>query len=61
MDAKVDIEVIDMNGRLVLSEQRSLSKGQVQEITSAGTLVAGIYTLRIVGNREVTSQRFMVY
>ena len=60
-DAKVDLEVIDMNGRLVLSEQRNLSKGQVQEITTAGTLVAGIYTLRIVGHSEVTSLRFMVH
>ena len=53
------IEVLDLNGRLVLTQRTNLNSGRNLERIDTEGLVAGMYLLRITNDRESISQRFV--
>jgi hypothetical protein len=60
-NANVRLEVLDMEGRIVLSENYgSLSAGSNQFRIDGSTLAAGMYNCRIVANNQVHMQQIVV-
>ncbi|MCB0794875.1 MAG: T9SS type A sorting domain-containing protein [Flavobacteriales bacterium] len=59
MQGAARIEVLDLNGRLVLTQRTNLNSGRNLERIDTEGLVAGMYLLRITNDRESISQRFV--
>ena len=59
-DAVTVIDVLDMTGRVVYSEQRQLVKGQQVHLALARTLASGTYALRLSSENGRGEQRFVV-
>jgi hypothetical protein len=55
----IDVQILDLNGRLVRSERRSLMTGRNQLLLSTSDLDAGLYLLRMTGGRTSISRRFV--
>ncbi|HRH36853.1 MAG TPA: T9SS type A sorting domain-containing protein [Flavobacteriales bacterium] len=53
------IEVIDMTGRVVMSERTALAKGTMRSM-DLGNVAAGTYTVRVTAGNERSEQRLMV-
>jgi PKD repeat protein len=54
-----DVTVLDMSGRMVLAERRTLSDGRNQLLLQTTTLSPGLYTVRISNGNASISQRFV--
>lgn len=59
-DAVTVISVLDMAGRVVYSEQRQLSNGQMVHLALSESLAAGTYALRLSSEFGRGEQRFVV-
>ncbi len=59
-DAVTVISVLDMTGRVVVSEQRQLSNGQIVHLPLSESLAAGTYALRLSSEFGRGEQRFVV-
>lgn len=62
MDASalVTIELVDMTGRTVISQQRALTKGQNIALDLTGKVAAGNYALRLSSSTGRSAQRLVV-
>ncbi|HRH68294.1 MAG TPA: T9SS type A sorting domain-containing protein [Flavobacteriales bacterium] len=54
------IEIIDMDGRLVLQESASVTNGQVITVGTAGRVSTGVYTVRLSSGNGVKNIRLVV-
>lgn len=59
-DAVTVVSVLDMTGRVVISEQRQLSNGQMVHLSLSESLAAGTYALRLSSEFGRGEQRFIV-
>jgi hypothetical protein len=59
LSGTVDVQVLDLNGRLVRSERRSLMSGRNQLQLSTADLDAGLYLLRLGNSNTTISRRFV--
>ncbi|MBK9761655.1 MAG: T9SS type A sorting domain-containing protein [Flavobacteriales bacterium] len=57
---KVNIELLDMTGRIAFSEQRSMSTGQQYALPLKGRLAQGTYTVRLTGATDRAEQRIVL-
>lgn len=57
---KVQVEVLDMTGRLVNAEQRYMVRGEQTTFNMAGRLAAGTYVLRLTSEAGRYEQRIVV-
>ncbi|MBX2973638.1 MAG: T9SS type A sorting domain-containing protein [Flavobacteriales bacterium] len=57
---QVVIEVLDLSGRLVHSEQRHLSNGQTAALNLSGRLATGTYNVRLANSTGRSTQRVIV-
>ena len=58
---RVIIELIDMNGRIAQSEQRTLSAGrQTFSLNAVTAQTTGAYTIRIMGNDGVVAKQSII-
>ena len=55
-----NIDVLDMDGRLVFAGRRSIVAGQPQSFTLAGMLARGVYTVRIANGAGTSTLRLVV-
>jgi hypothetical protein len=58
-DATVNIEVVDMGGRVVAQEGRAITNGQ-RHTMDLGALAPGMYTVRLTSGQQVTNLRVVV-
>lgn len=59
--ANVQLEVLDMEGRIILSENYGKRGAGMNQLTiDGGQLAAGIYNYRIISDKEVHTQRIVV-
>ena len=56
----VNIELLDLGGRVAFKEEVRLSNGQQHQLHLAGQLAQGAYTLRLSTNKGMSEQRLMV-
>ncbi len=56
----VDLEVLDMDGRIVHAERVAMTKGQAQAFALAGKLARGLYTVRLLGPGGPAQLRLVV-
>jgi hypothetical protein len=54
------IEIIDVAGRIVFSEQRAVSSGAALQLGFAGTMAPGTYMLRMTTDKGREEQRIVV-
>lgn len=59
-DSRLTLDVLDMTGRLVHTEQQQVSKGQQVLLTMAGRLAAGTYMLRLSTEQGRSEQRIVI-
>ncbi|MEZ4739877.1 MAG: T9SS type A sorting domain-containing protein [Flavobacteriales bacterium] len=59
-NASTLIEVIDMEGRLVLQESASLTQGQVHTVSTTGRVAPGMYTVRLIADGQVKNLRLTI-
>ncbi len=58
--ALVRIDVIDMEGRIVLQEQATMAHGEVYNMSNAGRTAPGMYTVRLSSGITVKNMRLIV-
>ncbi|MEO8068203.1 MAG: PKD domain-containing protein [Flavobacteriales bacterium] len=56
---KVDVTVTDANGRLMLTDRKTLTDGRNQLLIGTEGLAPGLYLLRIANGTQTMSQRFV--
>lgn len=56
----VNIEMLDLGGRVSYKEEVRLSSGQQHQLHLSGQLAQGAYTLRLSSNKGMSEQRVMV-
>jgi hypothetical protein len=60
VSGKVQVEVLDMTGRLVGTEQHTMTSGGQTALNMAGRLAAGTYVLRLTSEAGRHEQRIVV-
>ncbi len=59
-DGRMNIEVLDMTGRVVYNDRRAASAGSSMPLSLAGTLAAGTYVLRLSTDSQTYDQRIVI-
>jgi hypothetical protein len=59
-NANTLIEVIDMEGRLVLQESAALVQGQVHTVNTTGRVAPGMYMVRLIADGQVNNLRLTI-
>ncbi len=60
VSATTVIEVVDINGRMVMQEQVSLTNGQVHTMAANGVLAQGVYSVRLLTGNTAKTIRLVV-
>ncbi len=58
--SNLTIEIIDITGRVIKSEQRQASKGLFATQIETNSLQSGVYFLSVSGNGNSISKKFVV-
>jgi trimeric autotransporter adhesin len=57
---KLDMSIVDMNGRVLIKQQRDITKGfSTQSITGVDKLVTGVYTLLVTFDGELSVHKIV--
>jgi hypothetical protein len=57
----VDLELLDMTGRLVHTEQLIVVSGELSQVSLAGRLAPGTYLLRLNSDLGRSEQRIVIH
>jgi hypothetical protein len=60
-DGRVDLELLDMTGRLVHTEQLIVVSGELSQVSLAGRLAPGTYLLRLNSDLGRSEQRIVIH